>query len=616
MMLTKNSFFAFALSALANACSPAAGNPTQQNPQDSGVDVYMSPPISDAAPLDSEIVEGGTPIHQTLVDPSVQNVPSPTLCREVFQTESSLSRILGHPSCRKLANNTLWLSTHGDLINYPRFTDEQKAILDSYYSAIRNGDRTLTHRGMPLPCHNADAANQDPIKDFFTAPQAYTLYAARVAQTFGLETAVQRGEVGHLPWSILDYTPEQLQILLSASYMFSYQNYLIRHSGHEGQYPYSTIPTTSAQTTLCDPRDGFNFMSGRNGPLLIGGTQRETVGNVAQWLADSALHDLTMYRDRRTDLPGLLRTVQSLVTTIVREPNESGEILVRRIERNEEHIPMRLACKSAAVTLEALLQGVNIPAFAAFSTYLHPDIIAMNEPMLHPDNPRLYSIIQMAHGGLAVNLGGELYILPHTDFIYANNLSNPRYLLSASGDAIASPSESSDLFFRTFFKTPAQLMAAGFVPQVPVPVIPNSGMPTRLPSGTTIQSYDTNPEDYTRLPYANFGRYLGYWDPAPGERRYTGGSANIFIEEWRARFELGAWTGYIQYQCDDPIGTILTNNLFNSVFAATSLTTIPGLTLEGMRERARSIQEVYGCEAIRNGELNSYLPGHVAGWRD
>jgi len=226
---------------------------------------------------------------------------------------------------------------------------------------------------------------------YFTADQAFDVYAAQVAHTIHVEVA-------HLvPWSIQSHPAAELDELLASSAYFA----RIGKSETTG-YPAGIVPGRDFQEAPendalgelnGDPRIGYDFLGGKNSSAhrkLIAETELETLVNLTEWLRENVSHG--PMDDQKAHRVALQRWLDERL----RAP-KGGKTAIA-VE----------GCHSSSKLMVDLARSVNIPLLHAR---------ALDNKLLGQGG----HFFNRTHGGLVYGWGGKQpRILWHTDEINAS----------------------------------------------------------------------------------------------------------------------------------------------------------------------------------------------------
>jgi hypothetical protein len=268
---------------------------------------------------------------------------------------------------------------------------------------------------------------------YFTADQAFELYAANVALVLFVEA-------NHLvPWSIQSHPPIELEELLASSSYFARikpapNNYY--PAGIQANRDFTEPPENEGLGELTeDPRVAYDFVSGKTSALhksLVGETELDTLVNLTDWLHGNADHG-PMAEERITPDKGQRRLADRL----------------RGLPPGQMVTALQ-GCHSASKLMVDLARAVNIPLLHTRA----PDNIKGDA------NSHFFN---RTHGGLVYGWGGRApRVLWHTDEIYAmpGRICFP---INARTGALATPQEAAQQYFDEMWTTPERLAKAGFV---------------------------------------------------------------------------------------------------------------------------------------------------------
>jgi len=205
------------------------------------------------------------------------------------------------------------------------------------------------------------------------------VYLAQIGHALHLEME------GLLPWSLANYTDEELFYLFPSSNLFVLEEYA-------GELRYQTFVGPNEQDVggiLGDPRDvlGFLMSEPEEGRALLGATQEETAANVSEWFHDYLYHWNLTSPENPADF---YRRYPYLGDRLQRLPVETlGDV----------HVAI-VGCWSASALFAELMRTANIPA-QKITVSLQDATGQAGE-----------------HAGLVVSINGEARYLPHADDLY------------------------------------------------------------------------------------------------------------------------------------------------------------------------------------------------------
>jgi hypothetical protein len=447
----------------------------------------------------------------TVYIPPAPRTYSAASCPGLYTSGASLSTRLA--ACPGLQDLLLWESAAGAITShsghsYPSWTAQQKARLDALFAAIEANQSNLGI-DCPVPAQNLWTAGQTnsggnpvhtffAIQMFFTANQAFDTYAAHVAWTIYVE-------VNHLvPWSILNHPPVELAELFDARRhhtRFPARSF-VHASGYQNPADYpthildgrdywnATSRKSAAWEAVCDPRVGYQFLSGArstSGANMIGANQVATLKNLTWWFHNDAAHGAP--QDSQT---------ATLFTN-------SSFFLSNRLQARPDAFfpsqPLVIAnagCHSAGNLFYDLAKSINIPI-------LHVAVTMPDPPgaKIHIDFGR--------HTGLVYGWGtpASTLVLWHTDEMYAQyGLIFP---VTSGGQPVSDPAQA--LFAATWLP-PAQLTPWGLT----------------LTNDYTLQTPFTIFGNRSSTETGTNGVMAGYWTPTPPPA-FGNSSRNLYYVE-------------------------------------------------------------------------------------
>lgn len=394
--------------------------------------------------------------------------------------------------CGRLRSAIVWETAGGEPVPYDGWTATQKDRLDALFQALARGDADL---GLSCP-DPATSYSLRPAPDggrtiFFTADQAFDVFAAHVAHALHLEATEA------VPWSLYRLPGAELAELLSSDRYHSRILPSTRDDPSDPYYPSHIRPGRDFQLTYqaygvtgralnCDPRIGYRFVRGASstsGEDLVAGSETQTLARLGRWLADNVAHgghpeDFTAEnRLRHSYLDGRLRAQ-------FRDHGWTSYTLVIAVH----------GCHSASNLLHDLARSINVPLL------------------------RIFTYDTGAHQGLAFRwTRRDPRFLHHLDDLYAVEM-NLAFPLDGRG-AVPDAATAERLVFDAHWSPPARLGRAGFALTGDYSILPAPPRP----------SFD----------HPNTGAVGGAWHSLEAAREYD-------LEQ---RYRLGSWGRYLRFYC-------------------------------------------------------------------
>ncbi|QQR81665.1 MAG: hypothetical protein IPJ69_06050 [Deltaproteobacteria bacterium] len=466
-------------------------------------------------------------------------------CSDVLREGRSIGHIMN--ACRDFAHQTIWVDSRGDGWSYDLWSTRQKNRLEELFGKMRSGDRSLG-----IACRES-IIGEDEAFDRFAAGIAYVFY--------------EEG-TGQLPWSIRQF--DNLAPLLNSSYKFS----RVRTSAG-GPIQFSP-PAVEQQTAMnCDPRNGLNFLLGRNsttGESFIRNTPEKTLGHITEWLGRNVVHLPSSHDDQSPqDLPQMLRVTDG------------------------SFIAERLGCHTAASIMAGLSFSALIPVYAASSMIYEPISYAHR---LQESIGRPVGFLNIAHGGL---IYGDRVVW-HADDMNAIRLA-PFYPIDTGGHALSGEDRDQEVFDAVWLNVSA-LTSQGFGVQAGFPLIqPGSGygqLNAPLENGSR---------------YEDYGRMIGYWRQSsadPNTMDYIPAFQRVHTAILRA--SLGSFHDFVDAFCyDDGIHFNTIMGVLAPEGAMRELNLSP-MIIPSWSMRASRMAFVYGgCTAVNADAATIPI---INSWRD
>jgi hypothetical protein len=429
-------------------------------------------------------------------------------------------------ACPQLASHMIWQEGYyshyvwsPSAFAWANWNITQTSRLRQIYQALLRGDANLG-----LDCPDPTIAQQQPVDPnrakeiYFSQNEAFDVYAAQLANAIYLEVT------GSVPWSLLDYSPTELDILFNSTSLLQ----PIRPS-QQTYYPsYITVGTDFQETArdsnsphyLCDPREGYRFVSGANstsGHSLIASTPLATLVKLSSWVSLNVAHG---------DLQDPHRLQQ----------NGWGWTLRDRLQpftlKGWKQAVAPQGCQSSSPLLAELARGVNIPLLVVGS-------------QTSPDTSGNY--LNRTHGGLVFGPGTpNERILWHTDELYAFvGWEEPWFPIQANGTAMPSLYDplAEQARFDAVWRTPSDLSSWGFALQSGLPhVYPGAGFGVN-DAGVYENRYD-------------YGAFDGYWKLASTDPSTTLSSTLSTVYQYERMYQLCGWH-LVNYYCTESENTFV-----------------------------------------------------------
>ena len=330
----------------------------------------------------------------------------------------------------ELKNRIIWVAGDGKRQSFDDWTPVMKGRIEEFYRRLLAKSPDL---GMYLP--SPDTIDSHSGCAFFTAEQAFDVYAAHVAHVIYVEAQ-------HLvPWSIQSDPTVELDELLGSS---SYFARIARSSGGN-QYPagiqanrdFAETPENNGLGELNgDPRIGYDLLSGKRSAThksLIGETQLQTLVHLTAWLRDNVGHGPMDGSARE-----LVKKYRWLDERLRPLPGENVALALD-------------GCHSASKLMVDLARSVNIPL-------LHTRAY---DNQTTPGNGSFFNV---THGGLVYGWGGprQPRIIWHTDELYATQ-GKVCFPIDPRSGVLLTQEQADQAYFDEHWVTPQTLAKAGFV---------------------------------------------------------------------------------------------------------------------------------------------------------
>ena len=386
------------------------------------------------------------------------NTSPPSTCGLQPAAGSSLRAWLNQSAVLK--ERIVWITGDGKELHYDQWPAAMKNRMDAFYRKLATGERDL---GIRLP----NAAKFKTFKVFFTADEAFDMYAAHVAHVLYVEAKRL------VPWSIQSRPAAELdQLLASGSYFAR-----IIPSPAPNEYPagiqanrdFQEAPENEDLAELIgDPRIGFDFLSGKTSSPhenLIAKTELETLVNLTVWLRDNVAHG--PMDDKQLERVAGQHWLDERLHAF---PGGKLAIAIQ-------------GCHSATKLMVDLARSVNIPLLSVRS-------------LDGEKGDKACHFFSRTHGGLVYGWGGPTpRIVYHTDMIYAR-AGKICFPLDVRTGELLPAAQADQRYFDACWLSPAMLSKAGFVFHLER-VVPEKGF------GHTSRHKHEDRQDY--------GWMCGYW---------------------------------------------------------------------------------------------------------
>lgn len=229
-----------------------------------------------------------------------------------------------HP---RLRDALLWPEAGGSS-SHDRWPRARKEELEKRFQGYMRGEPS----GLPDPPKNIFAAgDEELVRQVLSPEDAEDLYLATAAHVLALEAG------GGVAWSILDYSDDELSLLLNATVLF-------RREG-DG---YRLREQAAGKTLPSPPETAYAFMKPR-----FGRTDRDTVIALLEWVRSNARHYTGKFTGRNVEDQWQYRGFPPV-----------SRILAGTDFTGNPHAGIRsrsAGCGGTVGLLQAVLRAVNIP---------------------------------------------------------------------------------------------------------------------------------------------------------------------------------------------------------------------------------------------------------------
>ncbi len=227
----------------------------------------------------------------------------------------------------RLRDALLWPEAGGSS-SYDRWPRSRRAALEKMFQGFSRGEPS----GLPDPPKNIFlAGDEDPVRQVLSPEDAEALYLAYAAHALALEAG------GGVPWSILEYSDDELSVLLNGTVLF-------RPEGAG----YRLRERTAGRALPAPPDAAFAFMKPR-----LGRTDRDTVVALLEWVRSNAVHYTGRFTGRNVEDQWQYRGFPP-VSRILAGTEFTGNPRSRPRSRSA-------GCGGTVGFLQAVLRAVNVP---------------------------------------------------------------------------------------------------------------------------------------------------------------------------------------------------------------------------------------------------------------
>lgn len=407
--------------------------------------------------------------------------------------------------CTYLADQLTWQSGDGVVTAYPSWTYNQRDRLRYFF------DLLVADQALPVQCPTPTENGYYGGRRYFTASEAFDVFAAHAAHALYIDLKHK------VPWHLLDLPPVELERLLASS---SYHSVI--PSTTRSRLPTSILAGRDFQghpdranvpwELVCDPRDGYLFLSGRRSndhKNLIGPTPAETLANISWWAGHNLFHAIgpprpVEFMDHWRSAPYLKDRLTPWVYSAL--AGSSGP-------RIWVH-----GCHGSASLLIDLARSVNIPLQLARAMDYRP---VASSPYTEVNG----------HGALEYGWGGfSPRVLVHVDDLY---FTADSYAVSATGAALTEP-QRIQTFFNQHWDSRTRLGLWGFSNQPPNYVGPGSPWVTPGPSTFADEPY--------------FSPLSGWWQARPDSSGQWHYDSDVPYQDEK-NYEACAWRVFLSGYC-------------------------------------------------------------------
>ena len=258
-----------------------------------------------------------------------------------------------------------WEDSNG-IRAYPNWSATQKEDLYKTYQKVWN--RQSLELTDPPP-NIVQLSDDESIRTVLSKDHAWPLFLTHVAYSLAVETG------RWVPWSLTEYSQEELLALLDGSRMFQWNN------GFGGYEPtYRVIPAP--------PDFTFAFLSAN---LMIAQDRLHTIGNLLEWSRANMIHYLGSFTAKNVEGHWQYRGA----TPVSRIISGTTGVAYLRKKGNYSPPPKELSfghytagCWGTTAFLRAVLRVVNIPVTEVTSHgHSLPHFMTESKYLSHGDDP-------------------------------------------------------------------------------------------------------------------------------------------------------------------------------------------------------------------------------------
>ena len=256
-----------------------------------------------------------------------------------------------------------WEDSNGNK-TYSNWSATQKADLLNMFQKVWNNEPLgLTHP----PPNIANPADDEYAQTVLSKDHAWPLFLAYVAHSLAVET----GKL--VPWSLTEYSQEELLELFNGSRMFSFDNnlggYKLRH-----------------KATPAPPDFTFEFLNTNN---IVAEDGLQTIGNLLDWCRSNLIHFIGGFNAKNMEghwqyrgYPPISRVISG--TTIVFYHYKKGDTSPPLVDSGH----YTAGCWGTTAFLRAVLRVVNIPVKGERAAgHSLPYFMSEGKYLSHGDDP-------------------------------------------------------------------------------------------------------------------------------------------------------------------------------------------------------------------------------------
>jgi hypothetical protein len=267
-------------------------------------------------------------------------------------------------------------------VPWASWSSEQKADLQAAFDVTwdwyqaQSGIFSAAGEGLAYPPVNVRDTSNDTGSPWTGISEAYAwdLFTRWIA----MQLVIEIGH--HVPWSVTDYTNEQLQVLFDSAAIMSrlQDNTFTIATGSPGHANYVKRKDNLGSSLIAPPRYTYAFLV--NGEI-IGDSRIETIGNLLQWISDNCAHFYGAFTYQETEHHWQYRGNPPITRIIEGTTNPT-------IGSGGQFNHWTAGCHGTTGLLRNVLRAVNIPVhISTVCGHSQACFITADRFLDHGDNP-------------------------------------------------------------------------------------------------------------------------------------------------------------------------------------------------------------------------------------